>query len=373
MGNNDKKVSVIIPIYNAEKHLRECLMSLESQTLDEIEIIMVNDGSTDSSKSICEEFSSRDDRFILINQENGGSASARRKGMLYATGEYIGFVDSDDWSETSMFKKMYETAKQYDVDIVFCNFWRDDGKKSIKCNKYIRNGYYNREQIEDEILSRTLAGLDKKGRNHVIRWANYLRLYRRELIEKHKIYNDPRFRRCQDLQLTFEATLHAQSYYYLGDEYLYHNRVVKGSQSRGYTKELWYKLKILIEKLYEDVEAFKELNLKEQMDLCAFFFAVSACANEMKKCKGISKKDHYGNLQAICHDQICDLFLQSIPVEKLNEVNKLYYQGLRYKNADLLIKANRIEVAQGRRKKMIERIMTFPGIKKVYMKCRYKE
>ena len=77
---------------------------------------MVNDGSTDSSNSICEEFVSRDDRFVLINQENGGSASARRNGMLHAKGEYIGFVDSDDWSEANMFKKMYETAKEYDVD-----------------------------------------------------------------------------------------------------------------------------------------------------------------------------------------------------------------------------------------------------------------
>lgn len=373
MGNNDKKVSVIIPIYNAEKHLRECLMSLESQTLEELEIIMVNDGSTDSSRSICEEFMGRDDRFVLINQENGGSASARRKGMLYAKGEYIGFVDSDDWSEANMFKKMYETAKEYDVDIIFCNCWRDYDGTSIKCNKYIRNGYYNREQIKEEILSRTLAGIDKKGRNHVIRWANYLRLYRRELIEKHQIYNDPRFRRCQDLQLTFEATLHAQSYYYLGDEYLYHNRVVKGSQSRGYTKELWYKLKILIEKLYADVEEFKELNLKEQMDLCAFFFAVYACANEMKKCEGISRKDHYNNLQAICNDEICSVFLQTIPVEKMNVVNKTYYEGLRQKNISLLIKANRMEVQQVRKKKIIEFILAFPGVRKIYMKCRYKE
>ena len=302
MENNDKKVSVIIPIYNAEKHLRECLKSLERQTLDGLEFIMVNDGSTDSSRSICEEFASRDNRFELINQDNHGLAAARRNGMLHATGEYIGFVDSDDWVETDMYEKMYATAVKHDVDIVFCNCWRDDGEKSIKNNKYIRCGFYDRKQIIDEILPRTLAGLDEKGRTHVIRWANWLRIFRHELIRKHQIYNDPRFRRCQDLQLTFEATLHANSYYYLGDDYLYHNRVVGNSLSRGYTKDFWKNLRPLIETLYKDVDEFDELNLKEQMDLCAFFFAVNACANEMKKNKSISnwlRKNEY-LYNAIC-------------------------------------------------------------------------
>ena len=340
---NEIKVSVVIPAYNAERHLRECLESLNRQSLREIEIVMVDDGSTDGSAAICREFVEKNPAFVLIQQENGGSAAARRRGMLAARGEYLGFVDSDDWCEPEMFEKMYSCATENDVDIVFCNCWRDDGETSFRCNKYIRDGYYSRRQIVDEILPRTLAGLDAKGRNHVIRWANYLRLYRRELIVKHNIYNDPRFRRCQDLQLTFEATLHAESYYYLGDEYLYHNRVVKGSQSRGYTKNQWNKLRILIEKLYQDVEEFSEVDLKAQMNLCVFFFATYSIANEGKKCAGLTEEDHDLKIKEILEDSLAQRCLTSIPFEKLSATNKKYYEAIRKKSVRLANEAIKYE------------------------------
>ena len=366
------KVSIVIPIYNARKYLRPCLDSLYGQTLNEIEIIMVNDGSTDDSQEICQEYADMDKRFVLINQKNGGSAAARRAGMLAARGEYIGFVDSDDWTEPDMFEKMYTAANENKADIVFCNCWRDDEKKKIKCKKYIRSGYYNRKQIEKEILSRTLAGLDEKGRTHVIRWANYLRIYKRELIEKYQIYNDPRFRRCQDLQLTFEATLYAQSYVYLGDEYLYHNRVVRGSQSRGYTKDFWYKLRMLIEKLYEDVNKYGDESLKTQMDLCTFFFAIEAFWNENKECEGMSLKDHKANIKKICEDSICEECLKNIPYERLSRTNKMYYNGIKNKNVGMIISANRSGKKAEQRGKVIGKILSITWLKDIYLKLRKK-
>jgi len=200
-------VSIIIPVFNAEKYLEQGLKSLQQQTLKEIEIIMVNDGSTDSSETICRAYSERNERFILINQENGGSAAARRTGMMAAKGEYIGFIDADDWCEPKMFETLYDAGKLKNADIVFCNCYRDYPDRVEKCKPYLRNGYYNRDQIKADILSWSLASIDEKGRNRVLRWANYLRIYKRELIENHSIYNDPTFRRCQDLQITFEATL----------------------------------------------------------------------------------------------------------------------------------------------------------------------
>lgn len=368
---NTIAVSVIIPIYNAQEYLRECLSSMREQTLQNIEIIMVNDGSTDKSEEICKEFANKDARFILLTQENGGSAAARKNGMEHAKGEYIGFIDADDWAENNMFEKMYAVAKQHDVDIVFCNCYRDDSNgHSLKCNKYIRDGYYNRNDILQEILPRTLAGLDKKGRNHVIRWANYLRIYRRELIEKHGIYNDPRFRRCQDLQITFEATLHAQSYYYMSEEYLYHNRVVKDSQSRGYTKNQWQKIRILIEKLYEDVDSFVEINLEKQMDLCAFFFAVYSCANEGKKVSGMSKKEHMENLRLICEDKLTERYLRGIDIQKLSKVNRKYYEGLKAKNVNLLWNTIKMEQQEKNKHQLKEKILSIKYVRSLYLKFR---
>ncbi len=362
------KVSVIAPIYNAEKYLNECLESLHQQTLQEAEFILVNDGSTDSSKEICESFVRRDSRFRLLNQENGGSASARRTGMLEAKGEYLGFIDSDDWAEPNMYEKMYSVAKEHQVDIIFCNCFREFVDRQHKCGVQIREGYYNREQIVDEILSRSLSGIDEKGRNRVIRWANYLRLYRRELIVEHQIYNDPRFRRCQDLQITFEATLHAQSYYYMGNQYLYHNRVVENSQSRGYTVDFWKKLRILIEKLYEDVDNFHDVDLKSQMDLCAFFFAVQACSNEGKHADKITKDEVYKNLEEIYLDPLCEKFLKTIPYEKLSKVNQMYFEGLKRKNVKTLMRAISLEERQMRTGQIKSKILHMAPVGAIWRK-----
>jgi glycosyltransferase EpsH len=361
------KVSIIIPVYNAEKFLNECLSSLENQSLSSIEVIIVNDGSSDSSLTICSKFVNRDSRFILINQDNGGSAAARRTGMLAANGEYIGFMDADDWAESNMFETLYNTAKENDCDIVFCNCYRDDGERRIQCAKYIRSGLYNREEIVQEILPRSLAGLDSKGRNHVIRWANFLRIYRHDMVKKYEIYNDPRFRRCQDLQLTFEATLHAQSYYYLGDQYLYHNRVVNESQSRGYTKDQWNKIRILIERLYQDVEEFKEMDLHNQMDLCTFFFAVYSITNEGKHVEGMSTADHKRKLKEICDDPLIDICLETIPYSRLSAVNQHFYMALKAKCVDQLIKAIEYDKKEQRKHQLKEWFLSNKCIKRVYM------
>lgn len=116
----DYKISIIIPIYNGEKYLSQCLESLINQTLKDIEIICVNDGSTDNSLKILEEYAKKDKRIKIINKKNAGLGAARNTGMKYANGDYIGFVDSDDWVDRNMFKKLYIKAKSHNIDIVMC-------------------------------------------------------------------------------------------------------------------------------------------------------------------------------------------------------------------------------------------------------------
>lgn len=111
------KVSIIVPVYNVEKYLKRCLDSLVNQTLNDIEIICINDGSTDDSLDILNEYAKRDERIVVINQENSGQSVARNKGIDVAKGEYIGFVDSDDWVSEDYFEKLYNSAIQNDAEI----------------------------------------------------------------------------------------------------------------------------------------------------------------------------------------------------------------------------------------------------------------
>ena len=116
------KVSIIMPVYNTEKYLKRCLEALVNQTLADIEIIAVNDGSTDSSLDILKEYAEKYSFIRVLNKENGGQATARNMGIKESTGEYIGFTDSDDYVDTTMFEKMYSLAKEKDCDMVECYF-----------------------------------------------------------------------------------------------------------------------------------------------------------------------------------------------------------------------------------------------------------
>lgn len=115
------KVSVIVPVYNVEKYLSKCLETLVNQTLQNIEIIVVNDGATDNSAAIIDSFVSRYPNIISLKKENGGLSDARNYGMLHAVGEYIGFVDSDDYVDFDMYEKLYQKAKEENSDIVECD------------------------------------------------------------------------------------------------------------------------------------------------------------------------------------------------------------------------------------------------------------
>ena len=126
------KVSVIVPVYNVEKYLRKCLASLVSQTLQDIEIIVVNDGSGDHSQEIIDEFSEKyPEKIRSFTKENGGLSDARNYGLDRATGEFIGFVDSDDYVTATMFGEMYDLAKKYNAEMVVCNLQKVDEEGNV--------------------------------------------------------------------------------------------------------------------------------------------------------------------------------------------------------------------------------------------------
>ena len=113
------KISVIVPIYNVENYLRRCVDSILKSTYENLEIILVDDGSTDECPTICDDYAKKDPRIKVIHKKNGGLSDARNKGLDIATGEYISFIDSDDYIESSMFQRIFEAISTKDVDLVF--------------------------------------------------------------------------------------------------------------------------------------------------------------------------------------------------------------------------------------------------------------
>ena len=213
------KVSVIVPVYNAEDYIEKCLDSLINQSLKDIEIIVVDDGSTDDTYKVVSKYK---EKIKLIKQKNGGVASARNKGLSVAEGEYIAFVDSDDWVELDMFSKLYNKAFENDYDAVECNFkyvddneeWHgvidvdtdvvsiDDKKKYfIKMFPVIWNKIYKRDKIKNikfkdgvwaedvEFLYRVIPNIDTIGKINEELYYYYQREKSESRLFDKRVYN----------------------------------------------------------------------------------------------------------------------------------------------------------------------------------------
>ena len=164
-------ISVIVPVYNVEEYLEECLNSIQHQTYTDIEVILVNDGSRDGSKEICERYCQQDSRFHLINQENKGLSGARNRGMTESKGEFITFVDSDDVIKDDMLEQLLKHMTSEEMDIVECNRTEDiqslnEEKKDIHVKEFDSN----------EALYQCF--------HHGVSWSPVAKLYRREIVEK---------------------------------------------------------------------------------------------------------------------------------------------------------------------------------------------
>lgn len=159
-----KKVSIIVPVYNVEKYIDKCLNTLVNQTLKDIEIIIVNDGSPDNSQEIIDKYQKKYPKKIKsFIKENGGQGSARNFGLEKATGEYIGYVDSDDYIELDMYEKLYNKAKKQDLDIVICGNYcvTETGEKTVELDRKIfkdkkKNAYFGKMAVWNKIYKKEL-------------------------------------------------------------------------------------------------------------------------------------------------------------------------------------------------------------------------
>ncbi len=179
------KVSVVVPVYNVEKYLKRCLDSLVNQTLKDIEIIIVNDGSLDNSPKICEEYKRKYSNIKYISQENQGLSAARNAGIEIAIGDYIGFVDSDDFVKEDMFSFLYNNAIENNVEISCCGHetYYDDNTTKLNTKKGIKKLYSKEEALDYFLLQEYFD---------VVTWN---KIYKRELFKNirfpvGKIYED---------------------------------------------------------------------------------------------------------------------------------------------------------------------------------------
>lgn len=210
------KISVIIPVYNVEKYLRQCLDSVINQTYTNLEIICVNDCSTDSSLEILEEYAKKDSRIIIINNEtNCGLGLTRNHGYEYATGEYIHFLDSDDWIEQGLYEKLADViAKNGDIDVTYF----------FKRMYSEQTGEFQSDNLLQDNTANKLIHIDDDFRATMV-WKEsvWCKLYLKSFLDDMKIiHND--YRCHEDMEFSFLVRFFARTIYYL-NEYLINYRI----------------------------------------------------------------------------------------------------------------------------------------------------
>ena len=215
-------ISVIVPVYNVEALLERCIDSIVNQKKKNLEIILVDDGATDGSGKICDEYAGKDERIRVIHKENGGLTSAWKAGVSAAKGRYLGFVDSDDWIEAGMYEKMWESACKYNSDMVVCGLVFDYEDTSIPKRNEIstfKKEYYSRKELEE--IFPTLIN-DGRFFGRTLQPARVTKLYRRELVEQNMDLCREEVTVGEDMQLTLPVMLDAKSMSVVKDIYPYH-------------------------------------------------------------------------------------------------------------------------------------------------------
>lgn len=218
------KISIIVPVYNVEQFISECINSILNQTFRDFELILINDGSTDKSGQICDEFASKDERIVVVHKENGGQSSARNKGIDLAKGEYIGFIDSDDWIEHDMYQIMYTKAIETGAEIAACNI--------VQYNKD-SSKYYFCQDPTDYVCDRKSA-MQELYLNERLTFSPCNKLIKREL------FREIRFKEgyiLEDIDFTYRIIHQSQKVFYTGQA-LYNYRYNEQSTMRkAFTKK----------------------------------------------------------------------------------------------------------------------------------------
>lgn len=217
------KVSIIVPVYNVEKYIERCVKSIQNQTMKELEIILVDDGSTDGSGKMCDKFAQADSRIQVIHKDNGGLTSAWKAGVGQATGKFVGFVDSDDWIDLDMFETLYTKAEETDSDVTICGlvYEFEDGQTGTKTeSSKLLGKVYERKDIEREIFPTLLNDGSFFGRT--IQPARVTKLYKRQIVMENIKYCSDSVSIGEDLQITFPVLCDAKRVCMIEDYFPYH-------------------------------------------------------------------------------------------------------------------------------------------------------
>lgn len=251
-------ISVIVPIYNVEKYLDRCITSIISQTYKDLEIILVDDGSTDTSGEICDRYASEDSRIVVIHKQNGGLSDARNAGLVRATGDYIGYVDGDDWIEPDMYELMVTNCMSAGADVAACRY------KEVYPDRCVDGSTDMIKTLsKEETLEIYLCG-DAQVKIYNSVWS---KLFKKELV---KDYRFPVGQKSEDIMYTTKAFCNMNKCVYIDKALYNYVRGRVGSIMESYDEERMFKDELPFFK--EQIDYIRGCGMEEYADKAAYHF-----------------------------------------------------------------------------------------------------
>lgn len=334
---NMPSVSIIVPIYNVEEYINRCIDSLINQTLKDIEIILVDDESPDNCPIICDEYAIIDQRIKVIHKKNEGLGFARNSGLNIATGEYVAFVDSDDYVDTLMFEKLYATAKEYSLDTVYCGFSNVDYNMKIHEIKEVKElTIYDtpdkiRNVLLDMIACEPSSKIERKYRMSV--WHS---IYSMNIINENNIrfYSEREFI-SEDIIFDINYLMETKKIAFIPDS-LYFYCFNNNSLTKTFRKDRFEKnVKLYLEMIKQVKEKNIDLNVAKQR-IDRFLIGYTRVNLRTISKSNIKYKEKKELINEICTSPIWEK-ISDYPINKMPIKHKIIMQLIKYKKIRLLI------------------------------------
>lgn len=327
------KISIVVPVYNVEDYLEKCVGSLIGQTYRNLEIILVNDGSTDQSGHICDELEKKDNRIRVIHKKNEGVTSTWTKGAFASTGEYLCFIDSDDWVDPEMIMNMQAHLTGRQKEIITCDYVIEKGERGQKYSfQGLEPGEYIGERLKEGVRYLILGE-----ENRPITFSRCMKLYTRELVIENLKYCDKDVRMGDDSLMVIPAVLDSERIVVLDHKAYYHYRYVETSIVHGYDKNMFQNMQLLKAATDRIVE---EKYLPEEKDMMRrrlgqeyIHMLLLVLKNEARG----NPKGYRQNISTICKFPEIRRAVKNYPVVIRENSNRLLYAVLKHPNFLMII------------------------------------
>ncbi len=324
------KVSVIIPVYNVEKYLNRCIDSVLKQTMQDFEIILINDGSTDKSGEICDDYARIDERITVIHKRNARVAAARNDGIKVAQGKYVIFIDSDDWIEPQMLQEMVYKAEELKLDLIMCDYKKRSKHYEEERSQPIRGGFFSKEDIQKE-LYKCLVMFEHIEFPPTI--SNWVCLFRLEFLIENNLCYDEDIHYCEDSILGSKVIYHANNFYYLKGHYYYNYFYNPTSTTNTFNEKKWSSYLKINDRLQDYFGNAKDFDFTRQIKINMLYFTL----NELGQIKysNQDKEARIHNIKSIMeHPKVKGIF-HEFKLPDVNWKTKMITLMVKYKLATL--------------------------------------